>query len=140
MCLVKVSVDDAVAGADPVRLTVQPGEAGTAEHVEDLLRVAVHVWRRRHFAGGELDAVCAGAPAASGRAERGPRAGHLAAVPTTLFDLVPVRDSHARDSMSRLRRGPHRSVLALSWHVRLLPLGPRFPPPGRARAARRGER
>src|SRR5919201_5547339 len=51
MGLVEVLVNDAVALTDLVRLVVHPRESGAAEHVEDLLRLAVHVRGRWLLAG-----------------------------------------------------------------------------------------
>src|SRR6266516_2881744 len=92
--LVEVLVDDAVAGADLVRLLVQPCKPRTGEHVEGLLRLTVHVRRRRHLTGRELDPSNTAAVAAGRGAEVGPRGGHLAALVPPLLDLVPVRDAH----------------------------------------------
>src|SRR5438874_948833 len=92
--LVEVLVDDAVAGADLVRPLVHPCQPRPAEHVEGLLRLTVHVRRRRHLTRRKLDPSNTAAVAAGRRAEVGPRAGHLAALVPPLLDIVPVCDAH----------------------------------------------
>src|SRR6266511_1746063 len=98
--LVEVVVDDAVAGADLVRLLVDPRQTGAAEHVEDLLCLAMDVRGRRHLARTEFHPSHTTARAPRGGAEVGPGAGHLAPLVAPLLDVVPVRDSHWGDSRS----------------------------------------
>jgi hypothetical protein len=66
--LVEVLVDDAVAGPDLVRLLVHPCQSGAAQHVEDLLRLAVDVCGGGHLAGAHLDPLDPAAVAPRGTA------------------------------------------------------------------------
>ena len=115
MRLLLGEVDEAVAGADLVGrelLTVPlPRQAGSAEHVENLLLVALHVDRRRAFARVDLDPVYAHGNAPGGRAEVGPVRGQLVAdLGALALGVFPVRDrghgpSLGKRAHERSRRG-----------------------------------
>ncbi len=149
--LVEVVVDDAVAGADLVRLLVDPRQTGAAEHVEDLLCLAVDVRGRRHLARTEFHPSHTTARAPRGGAEVGPGAGHLAPLVAPLLDVVPVRDSHGAtldrlittgiETLSRRERPARpRNVRPPRPPVHPLRAAPTLPPPGRARAVPRAGR
>src|SRR5207248_1610099 len=85
-------VDEAVAGADLVDVSVLPRQAGSAEHIEDLLLGAVHVRGRRPLARADLDPLQADGAAAGRAAEVAPGAAEMAEVRAEALGVVPVRD------------------------------------------------
>ena len=110
-------VDDARARRRPRRRRPRrrrplPREPRAAEHVEDLLVVAVRVERRRAAAGVDADAVDADADGAGGLAEVAPAGVDRALLVVVLLDLVPVRDvrvAHA-GSIRAESASPQRST------------------------------
>ena len=81
----------------PQRLSLVPGEASSAEHVEELLLDAVVVCRRRPAAAWYLEARRADAECPGGVAEKRPGCLQMADAELVALDLVDVGDPHARN-------------------------------------------
>ena len=88
-------MNDAVAGADLVRLSALPGQARTRKHEEDLLLVELDVRRSRPATRFNLDARHAEVARARRFAEVVPRPAEMTFLEALAFDVVPVRNQRS---------------------------------------------
>jgi hypothetical protein len=88
------AVDDAVAGSHLVRVTVLPGEAGSAEDEVDLFGGAVRMGRRGQLPGRDADPVDPDGPRPGGIAEPLPLGVHLALGVLPPRHVVPMCEPH----------------------------------------------